>query len=125
MVRFLSHRHSRRLARRQSHGWRPSLEHLEDRLLLANGIFEFPVPTAGSGPVGITAGPDGNLWFTENATNQVGRITPSGSVQEFPIPTSGSDPAGITVGPDGNLWFTEFFGDKIGRITPAGVLTEF
>ena len=38
-------------------------------------IAEFPVPTAGSHPVGITRGPDGNLWFTENAGNQIGRLT--------------------------------------------------
>ena len=28
-------------------------------------ITEFPIPTGGSIPNGITSGPDGNLWFTE------------------------------------------------------------
>jgi virginiamycin B lyase len=28
-------------------------------------INEFPIPTANRRPLGITAGPDGNLWFTE------------------------------------------------------------
>jgi streptogramin lyase len=102
--------------------YRPALEALEGRALPSAGVTEFPVPTPGSGPVGITAGPDGNLWFTENAANQVGRITPAGAVREFPILTSGSDPAGITAGPDGNLWFTEFFGNKIGTMSPAGSL---
>ena len=41
----------------------------------AGSITEFPVPTAGSNPWGITAGPDGNLWFTEGNSNQIGRIT--------------------------------------------------
>jgi hypothetical protein len=31
--------------------------------------------TAGSGPDTITAGPDGNLWFTEFAGNRIGRIS--------------------------------------------------
>ena len=31
----------------------------------AGVITEFPMPTADSYPDGITAGPDGNLWFTE------------------------------------------------------------
>jgi hypothetical protein len=31
----------------------------------AQTITEFPLPSAGSNPNGITAGPDGNLWFTE------------------------------------------------------------
>jgi streptogramin lyase len=101
------------------------VEGLEDRSLLAGIVAEFPLPTPGAGPVGITTGPDGNLWATENATNQIAKITPAGVVTEFPIVTSGSDPAGITRGPDGNLWFTEQFGNKIGRITPAGAITEF
>ena len=29
-------------------------------------VVEYPIPTAGSWPIGITAGPDGALWFTEN-----------------------------------------------------------
>ncbi len=46
-------------------------------------ITEFPTPTAGiTGPDGITAGPDGNLWFTEQSSNgnNVARITPTVSV---------------------------------------------
>jgi streptogramin lyase len=88
-------------------------------------ITEFPVPTNGSSPFGIVAGPDGNLWFTESAGNQIGRITTAGVITEFPIPTASSDPRGITAGPDGNLWFVENSGNKIGRITTAGVITEF
>jgi virginiamycin B lyase len=103
---------------------RPRVECLEDRCV-PSGIQEFSIPTAGSGPVGITSGPDGALWFTENATNQIGRITSAGVMtNEFAIPTSGSDPDGIVAGPDGALWFTEFFGNKIGRITTAGVITN-
>lgn len=73
----------------------------------------------------ITAGPDGNMWFTERSANKIGRITPAGVVTEFDIPTANSNPWGITAGPDGNLWFTEEFGNKIGRITPSGTITEF
>jgi streptogramin lyase len=105
--------------------FRPGLESLEDRALLSGGITEFPIPTPGSGPVGITLGPDGNLWFTENANNHIGRMTPAGSMEEFPIITSGGDPWGITTGPDGNLWFTEYFGNMIGRMTTDGSLVEY
>src|SRR6266567_1171871 len=92
----------------------------------AGTITEFPIPTASTFPRGITAGPDGNLWFTEYSGNNIGRITPAGVVTgEFSIPTGYSRPFGITAGPDGNLWFTEFNGNNIGRITPAGVVTEF
>ena len=86
----------------------------------ASIITEFTVPTAGSGPRGITSGPDGNLWFTEQdaAGNKIGRITPGGTITEFTVPTAGSSPHSITSGPDGNIWFTEnnAAGNKIGRV---------
>jgi virginiamycin B lyase len=30
--------------------------------------------TKGAGPIGIAAGPDGNMWFTELGGNRIGRI---------------------------------------------------
>ncbi|HLZ59750.1 MAG TPA: protein kinase [Ktedonosporobacter sp.] len=90
----------------------------------AGVITEFPVPTVGSNLVAITAGPDGNLWFTEFSGDKVGRISPTGRITEFPIPTANSRPNWITAGPDGNLWFTEQAG-RIGRISPTGTITEF
>src|SRR5262245_44006414 len=85
-------------------------------------IVEFPLPTPFSAPAGITAGPAGNLWFTEQAGNKIGRITPAGIITEFVISTY-FGPAGITAGPDGNLWFVGYGG--IGRITLSGVPTKF
>jgi streptogramin lyase len=70
---------------------------------------------AGARPIGIIAGPDGNLWFCENAANKVGRIAPSGIITEFPVPTPGAGPNGIMLGPDGNLWFSETEASQIGR----------
>jgi virginiamycin B lyase len=73
------------------------------------------------------AGPDANIWFTEDFGNKIGQITATGVITEFSVPTNNSAPYSITVGPDGNLWFTE--GDaaanKIGKITTAGVITEY
>jgi streptogramin lyase len=82
--------------------------------------------SAGSAPFGITAGPDGNLWFTEQQGNRIGRITPNGVVTEFSAGiTAGANLQSIAAGPDGNLWFTEVSGNRIGQITPSGVVTEF
>jgi streptogramin lyase len=91
----------------------------------AGSITEFPVPTTSSDPAGITAGHDGNLWFTEFYGNKIGRVSPRGTLTEFPVPTAKSEPMWITTGPDGNLWFTEVIGNKIGRVTIAGSITEF
>jgi virginiamycin B lyase len=95
------------------------------QVAVAQTVTEFPITTIDSQPFDITAGPDGALWFVEQAGNKIGRITTAGSITEFSIPTPGSKPSSITAGPDGALWFTETFGGKIGRITLAGVVTEF
>ncbi|MEX1246709.1 MAG: hypothetical protein WEF99_18340 [Thermoanaerobaculia bacterium] len=89
---------------------------------------EFPVPTAGARPKGITVGPDGSLWFTEYEVNasKIGRITLEGVITEFSLPDPFAHPLQITTGPDGNLWFTENRGpNAIARITPEGLIDEF
>ena len=86
---------------------------------------EYPVVTPNSSPDDIVLGSDGNLWFTEETSDRVARITPSGVVTEFPVSTTHVQPSFITAGPDGNLWFTEFGGNTIGRITTSGMLTLF
>lgn len=90
----------------------------------AQVITEFPIPTPASDALGITVGPDGNLWFTEQGASKIGRITTAGVITEFPLP-AGTGPTRITSGPDGNLWFSESARAFIGRLTTAGVLTEF
>jgi len=75
----------------------------------------------------ITAGPDGNLWFTDFGTNTIGRITLAGEITQFPLSTM--SPGGIVPGPDGNLWFVEsegsgMSGQGIGHIAPDGTITE-
>jgi|SRR5258708_2189257 len=82
------------------------------RITPAGHISEFPL-SSNSYARGITAGPDGNLWFTE--PGKIGRITPTGTISEFPLPTSESTSAFITTGPDGAIWFTER-SSKIGRL---------
>jgi len=85
-----------------------------------DAVIEFAPPTASSLD-GITAGPDGNVWFVESAASRIGQITPAGAVTDF---ASGSSPASITGGPDGNLWITELGANQIGRMTMTGSLTE-
>ena len=75
--------------------------------------------SADSNPFSIAAGPDGNLWFTDEA-DRIGRITPAGTVTEFSAGIGANSwPRGIAAGPDGNLWFTEYLANGIGRITPS------
>jgi len=80
-------------------------------------IREFPVPTGGQ-LLYITAGPDSNLWFTENYPNKLGRMDVNGVATEFQLPSLAGGVYHIVPGPDGNLWFTEVEANKIGRIIP-------
>ncbi len=91
----------------------------------AQGITLFHTPTNLSDPTGIASGPDGNIWFTENNTHQVGRLTMGGVFTEFPTPSNPSAPHGIVAGPDGALWFGEEAANAVGRITTGGQITEY
>jgi streptogramin lyase len=85
--------------------------------------------TAASGPAsshkecpeGITAGPDGALWFTNAGNNSIGRITTTGTVTNY-TGTGISDPGVITTGPGGVLWFTNGT-HSVGEITTSGAVT--
>jgi virginiamycin B lyase len=94
-----------------------------------------PDPLALAAIAGITAGPDGNLWFTETTsaanlgggpqsrpTSSVGRLTPSGGVQLIALASSLGSAGAITAGPDGALWCAAA---TIARITPSGQVSSF
>jgi uncharacterized repeat protein (TIGR03803 family) len=81
-------------------------------------INYFSLPTGSSGSFGITAGPDGALWFNGGGpTNAfVGRITVTGVFTPFTLPSNGDAALGITTGADGAMWFTDVAASSIGRI---------
>jgi hypothetical protein len=87
--------------------------------------------TGNRAPYEITTGPDGHIWFTENANpGALGRVNSDGTVTEFTGGvttgfTASRAPFGITTGPDGHIWFTENASPgALGRITTGpGVMT--
>jgi streptogramin lyase len=86
----------------------------------------FKLALRGATPDWVARGPDGNLWFTDVANSQIGRVTPSGALTLFTrgLTKWNSGPQYITTGPDGALWFTEVR-SRVGRITPDGHIREF
>jgi streptogramin lyase len=87
-------------------------------------ISEYPL-TYPDTPFDITAGPDGNMWFTNQWRGMIGEINPSThQIAQYPI-AGGVDatthplPFGIVAGPDGNLWFTDEEDEAIGEINPT------
>jgi virginiamycin B lyase len=80
----------------------------------------------GTGPVDITAGPDGALWMADSYGGNIERMTVKGHFTYYPA--GHNDPYSIVTGPDNALWFTAeagTTGGTIGRITTAGVITTF
>src|SRR5947209_2293049 len=119
------------------------IQHVEKVAYEQNEVTftDFPLPQ-NSHIESITAGQDGNFWFTLSILQvgntygtppDIGRITPSGTISLFPLPSINEVPGSITTGPDGNLWFTEAVASPdgqsaigtIGRITPSGVISKF
>jgi streptogramin lyase len=97
------------------------------RMTTSGAINVFPTTTASSSPVDVAVGSDGNIWFTENAANQIGKMSTEGvMLAEYPVKTKGANISAITSGPDGNLWFLEntSFG-AAAKITTSGVVTEY
>jgi streptogramin lyase len=99
-------------------------------------LLEFDEPFSiepHSGTTGITAAPDGNLYFTQYARQAIGRITPAGLVTEFLLPVPPHDgstqpffwPYNIAAAPKGDgVWFTELGLHGIGHLTTAGLSSE-
>ena len=80
---------------------------------------QFPIPTPGAVPGGITADNSGNIWFTEEISDKIGRLVPStGDISEFQIPTNDSIPIEEAVDQHGVVWFTESKTGKIGCLNP-------
>src|SRR5262249_50868699 len=94
---------------------------------VASPLAIFVKGVGGGSVMGITAGPDGNLWFTYSAQqNAIGRLTPAGDVLRVTDGELPRAPASIATGPDGNLWFTDQGNPPaIGRVTTNGQVTEF
>jgi streptogramin lyase len=89
---------------------------------------DLPSPDQLASPDGITLGPDGNTWITENAASAIRSVTAEG-VFGPDVPTvlsTAAAPAGIVVGTDNNLWFAETAGNAIGQYDPStGILNEY
>ena len=98
----------------------------------AGVVTEEQVPTPNATPFGITAGPDGNVWFTELNGDRVGRVALStfptaGSITECGTLAASAQPADITSAPgSAKVWFDEFSADKIASVnTSTCAYTEY
>jgi len=81
-------------------------------------IQEYPVP-AGTHPHDVAPAPDGAVWYTAQATGELGRLDPAtGETHHIPL-GAGSSPHGVIVGPDEAPWITDSGLNAIVRVDPG------
>jgi virginiamycin B lyase len=82
-------------------------------------VRTFPVP-AGSHPHDVAPAADGTVWYTAQATGELGNLDPvTGAVREISL-GDGSAPHGVIVGLDGGAWVTDSGLNAIVRVAGAG-----
>src|SRR4051794_39629962 len=93
----------------------------------AGDLTEYPLPSAGSDPVDIIAGGDGNLWVSETKGHAIARLTPGGELDEFRLSTDFTAPDRLAIAQDGNVWFGDHRTqpNRVGRIDSLRSITFF
>ena len=72
-----------------------------------------------SGPHGLAADQEGNIWFTGNFAGYIGKLDPrTGAIIEYRLPVEARDPHTPVFDQAGTLWFTVQGADMIGRLVP-------
>lgn len=85
-------------------------------------VSVYPVPTSNAGLGRIVTAPNGDMWFVEEDTNKIGRITAQGVITEFNLgeTTTGEGRViDIDAAPDGSIWVIYDSGWKAARLNPA------
>ena len=80
-------------------------------------VEEYQVPS-GSHPHDVAPAPDGSVWYTAQASGELGRLDPAtGKTRHVPL-GDGSAPHGVIVGPDGAPWISDGGLNAIVRVDP-------
>jgi len=85
-------------------------------------IQEYQIPTACTNPLAIVSDFDGNVWFAQTNTGNLGKFDPNTkSFTEFPNslwPKNGRSMMwGIDYSPDGSVWYTDEAYDSVWRFS--------
>lgn len=81
-------------------------------------LREYAVPP-GSAPHDVAPAPDGSVWYTAQATGELGQLDPAtGETRQIKL-GQGSAPHGVIVGPDGAPWVTDGGLNAIVRVDPV------
>lgn len=81
-------------------------------------LQEYAVPR-GTHPHDVAPAPDGRVWYTAQATGELGILDPqTGETRHISL-GDGSAPHGVIVGPDGAPWITDGGQNAIVRVDPT------
>ncbi len=94
----------------------PTAPASEDRL----EVVEFATP-AGSHPHDVAPARDGKVWYTAQATGELGLLDPPTGQTKHVKLGQGSAPHGVIVGPDGAPWVTDSGLNAIVRVDPRSL----
>lgn len=81
-------------------------------------IQEYPVPS-GSRPHDVAPAPSGVVWYTAQASGELGKLDPVGGKTQHIKLGAGSAPHGVIIGPDGAPWVTDSGLNAIVRVDPG------
>ena len=95
------------------------MSHSTARRPTGRSFKEYRTKTPNSGPYGLVADADGNIWFTANFAGYIGKLDPkTGAIIEYRLPDDARDPHTPVFDQMGRLWFTVQGADMIGRLVP-------
>ena len=85
------------------------------------------LPVFNSGPAGVDADKDGNIWYAANFAGRfynpahIGRFNPAtGEFRQFNMPEGrAADPTELSLAPNGMIWFAAQNAGDVGRLDPA------
>ena len=106
--------------------WFTGQEGIHGRLDPAAGEVEVFDSPRGRGPYGITATPDGDIYFASLAGSYVGAVSPEGAVLELDPPTAGQGARRVWSDSQGAIWVSEWNSGQLSRYVPdTGEWTEW
>ena len=102
--------------------WFTGQREIYGRLNPADGKVEvFPAP-GGPGPYGISATPDGDIYYVSLAGSHMAKVdTQSGEVEVLEPPTSGQGARRVWSDSQGRLWVSEWLAGQVARYDPKAV----
>ena len=90
------------------------------RMDIESGVIDLFDAPRGNGPYGITATPDGEIYFASLGQSYVGHVDPvSGEITVLEPPTPGQGARRVWSDSEGRIWVSEWNAGQLARYDPA------